>query len=214
MPPRAAAALPALLPRKPPRQARSAAMVELLLQAAARVLATESLGGFTTNRVAEVAGVSVGSLYQYFPNKSSLVAALIAREQDALATAVETGAARLAGASLPQAVAALADLAVQQQLGQPLYAAALDHEERRLPVQPTLDAARQRMAAAVAALLARHFPGWDAAALQVAAGDCLTIAKALVDAEPVTPTAGPAAATALRRRVQRAVLGYLAGALP
>ena len=55
--------------------------MEAILAAAARVLARESLAGFNTNRVAEVAGVSVGSLYQYFPNKAALVAALIEREQ-------------------------------------------------------------------------------------------------------------------------------------
>jgi AcrR family transcriptional regulator len=197
-----------LLPRKPPRQARSAAMVELILQAAARVLATESLGGFTTNRVAEVAGVSVGSLYQYFPNKSALVAALIEREQNALAEAVESAVARLGGVALPQGVAALAALAVQHQFGRPLYAAALDHEERRLPVQATLLAAQQRIVVAVAAWLSHHHPQWGAAALRVAAADCLTIAKALVEAEPAgtKPALG-----ALRQRVQRAVLGYLEG---
>ena len=65
--------------RKSPRQQRSADTVEALLTAAARVLERESLAGFNTNRVAEVAGVSVGSLYQYFPNKSALIAALIDR---------------------------------------------------------------------------------------------------------------------------------------
>ena len=51
-------------PRKAPRQPRSAATVAAILQAATRVLSRESLAGFNTNRVAEVAGVSVGSLYQ------------------------------------------------------------------------------------------------------------------------------------------------------
>jgi AcrR family transcriptional regulator len=52
-----------------PSQLRSLATVQLILPAAARVLARESLAGFNTNRVAEVAGISVGSLYQYFPSK-------------------------------------------------------------------------------------------------------------------------------------------------
>ena len=54
-------------------------MVDLLLHAAARVLVKHGYDGATTNRIAEVAGVSVGSLYQYFPNKESIVAALIER---------------------------------------------------------------------------------------------------------------------------------------
>ncbi|MGC4076650.1 MAG: TetR/AcrR family transcriptional regulator [Rubrivivax sp.] len=72
--PSAARALPQ--PRKAPRQARSQAMVEAILEATARVLAERGYAGTNTNRVAERAGVSVGSVYQYFPHKDSLVAAL------------------------------------------------------------------------------------------------------------------------------------------
>ena len=64
-------------------------MVETILQAAARVLHKESLAGFNTNRVAEVAGISVGSLYQYFPNKAALVVALLGHAHEELATSVE-----------------------------------------------------------------------------------------------------------------------------
>lgn len=63
-------------PRKTPRQARSQAMVEVILESTARVLAERGYAGTNTNVVAERAGVSVGSVYQYFPNKDSLVTAL------------------------------------------------------------------------------------------------------------------------------------------
>ena len=63
--------------RKSPRQARSRATVQAILEAAARVFVEDGLEGATTNRIAVVAGVSVGSLYQYFPNKESLVQALL-----------------------------------------------------------------------------------------------------------------------------------------
>lgn len=62
--------------RKAPRQARSQAMVEAILEATARVLAERGYAGTNTNLVAERAGVSIGSVYQYFPNKDSLVTAL------------------------------------------------------------------------------------------------------------------------------------------
>ena len=59
--------------RKQPKQARSADLVAAVLQAAVQVLAQEGAQRFTTARVAEKAGVSVGSLYQYFPNKASIL---------------------------------------------------------------------------------------------------------------------------------------------
>ena len=59
--------------RKQPKQARSAGLVAAILEAAAQVLAKEGAQRFTTARVAEKAGVSVGSLYQYFPNKAAIL---------------------------------------------------------------------------------------------------------------------------------------------
>jgi AcrR family transcriptional regulator len=59
--------------RKRPKQARSTELVAAILEAAAQVLATEGAARFTTARVAEKAGVSVGSLYQYFPNKTAIL---------------------------------------------------------------------------------------------------------------------------------------------
>lgn len=59
--------------RKQPKQARSNDLVDSILQAAVQVLAKEGMRRFTTTRVAERAGVSVGSVYQYFPNKAAIL---------------------------------------------------------------------------------------------------------------------------------------------
>lgn len=59
--------------RKQPKQARSAELVAVILEAAVQVLKKEGAQCFTTARVAERAGVSVGSLYQYFPNKAAIL---------------------------------------------------------------------------------------------------------------------------------------------
>jgi AcrR family transcriptional regulator len=64
---------PALSSRKLPQQARSSRLVADILEAAAQVLAREGAHRFTTARVAERAGISVGSLYQYFPNKEAIL---------------------------------------------------------------------------------------------------------------------------------------------
>ncbi|MBZ9847020.1 TetR family transcriptional regulator [Mesorhizobium sp. CA14] len=64
---------PSISTRKQPKQARATELVAAILAAAAQVLAAEGAQRFTTTRVAERAGVSVGSLYQYFPNKAALL---------------------------------------------------------------------------------------------------------------------------------------------
>jgi AcrR family transcriptional regulator len=64
---------PVISARKSPRQSRSTRLVEDILEAAIRVLSREGAQRFTTARVAEAAGVSVGSLYQYFPNKEAIL---------------------------------------------------------------------------------------------------------------------------------------------
>lgn len=71
------------------RQERSAATVDIILVAAAQVLGREGPSGFNTNRVAEVAGVSIGSLYQYFPGKEALLAALARRHDQTQLAAFE-----------------------------------------------------------------------------------------------------------------------------
>jgi AcrR family transcriptional regulator len=65
------------LPRKAPKQQRAKFTVDAILDATARILVERGFAGATTNRIAETAGVSIGSLYQYFPSKEALVAALV-----------------------------------------------------------------------------------------------------------------------------------------
>lgn len=71
-------------PRKIPRQARSRATVEVILDSAALLLVDEGYEQTTTNRIAERAGVSIGSLYQYFPNREAVVAAVAHRLQTSI----------------------------------------------------------------------------------------------------------------------------------
>lgn len=76
-------------PRKLASQERSKITVEAILDATARVLVREGYARTSTNRIATIAGVSIGSLYQYFPNKESLVAALVARHNREILTLLE-----------------------------------------------------------------------------------------------------------------------------
>src|SRR5918995_1789698 len=94
-------------PRKLPTQDRSKETVEAILQATALVLKREGYDRASTRRVAEVAGVSVGSLYQYFPNKESLVVALYNRHLRELISMFESRFEESVRAPLPEAVRGL-----------------------------------------------------------------------------------------------------------
>lgn len=80
--------------RKQPRQARSRATVEAVIEAGARILSEQGWAGFNTNKVADAAGVSIGSLYQYFPDKLSLVGAIRRRHIDDSLDAVRSALAK------------------------------------------------------------------------------------------------------------------------
>ena len=69
-------------PRKRPSQARARRTVELILEAATQILAKQGEEALTTNHIAEKAGVSIGTLYQYFPNRESILDTLIERERE------------------------------------------------------------------------------------------------------------------------------------
>lgn len=84
-------------PKKRPAQARSKATFQAILDAAARILEDEGYVGLTTNRIASVAGVGIASVYEYFPGKEAIVAALAERELDAFVDRV--------AAHLPRVVA-------------------------------------------------------------------------------------------------------------
>jgi len=192
--------------RKLPRQKRSAVMVETILEAAARVLARESLDGFNTNRVAEVAGISVGSLYQYFPNKAALVAALIDRDHAALAGALERFLDAAPHGPLRDTLSGIAALLIEQQYRDPVYAAAIDHEERRLPLGDRVRASDARFAAIAATVLARHRDEISPRLPSGAPRDLLVISRAMADAEALA--GGPPGAD-LQERIVRALYGYL-----
>jgi AcrR family transcriptional regulator len=77
-------------PRKLPQQDRSRITVEAILESTARILAEEGYDKANTNYIAQRAGISVGSLYQYFPNKESLMAALLKQHSNEIAELIES----------------------------------------------------------------------------------------------------------------------------
>lgn len=102
-------------PRKVPRQQRSRETVTRILDAAARLLDAHGYTETTTNHVAELAGVSIGSLYQYFPNKDALLVALADRHLDEAASAMSGHLADLRerAPTAPEVVRSLIGLTVE-----------------------------------------------------------------------------------------------------
>ncbi|MEH3159298.1 MAG: TetR/AcrR family transcriptional regulator [Sphingomonas taxi] len=188
--------------RKIPRQARSGETVRAIVEAAARILEEAGLGAFTTNAVAERAGVSIGSLYQYFPGKEALIGAVIVRETALLIADWEASAAARSG---PEALAGLIAAAVTHQLRRPALARLLDLEEARLPFDEETQAVTRRLRAILLEVLTRaDLPRQSDPPL--AAQDILAIIKGMVDA---AGERGERDQADLARRVGRAVYGYL-----
>jgi len=105
-----------LEPRKSPVQARSAASVEAILEATIQVLLSVGKERLTTTKVALRAGVSVGTLYQYFPNKSALLQAVLKRHLAEVAEAVQLVCAEQQGETLRKMATALVTAFLQAKM--------------------------------------------------------------------------------------------------
>lgn len=106
-------------PRKAASQERSRATIEAMVEATARILVKEGFDKASTNRIAEAAGVSVGSLYQYFPGKEALVAAVIERHQQKIMQTVRGELAGVMDQSVEKAVRKLIAAAIKAHLVDP-----------------------------------------------------------------------------------------------
>ncbi len=116
----------------PPKQNQAAASVwTRVLEAAARILERQGFQSYTTNAIAKRAGVSIGSLYQYFPGKDAITVALIERECARLLADVTEADSIV---DYREAVNHLIHSAVAHQMRRPRLARLLDLEESRLPI--------------------------------------------------------------------------------
>jgi AcrR family transcriptional regulator len=189
-------------PRKQPRQARAQHTVNAIIEASARILEEQGHGGFTTNAVAELAGASIGTLYQYFPDKDALLGALIARETSRLVE--EVGAASMV-ATGRGALDGVIEAAVRHQVRRPRLARLLDFEEARLPLDADTQLVRAKIVTLLADILSRpDLP--QQSDMPSATGDVLAIIRGMLDAAGERGEEGQAP---LIVRVRRAVLGYL-----
>lgn len=152
-------------PRKKPRrrvpaQQRAVATVEAILAAAARVFVREGFAGATTNRIAERAGVSIGSLYEYFPNKDTILVALVDRHiadgEAVLAEAVaDVATNKVVG--FPAIIRRFVEAVVQlHAIDPPLHRVLFEEAPRPPAIRQRLDALEHKMIAATASILVAH----------------------------------------------------------
>ncbi len=142
-------------PRKLPSQERSRITVEAILEATARILTEEGYDKTNTNRIAERAGISIGSLYQYFPNKESLMAALMEQHSNEIALLVESKLNHLFDATLEIAIPELVKAVIAAHAINPRLHQVLHEEIPRSELLQQIQKADQRIIKLLKAYLAR-----------------------------------------------------------
>jgi AcrR family transcriptional regulator len=179
------------VPRKAPQQQRSRETVDVILAATARVLVKEGFDHASTNRIAEAAGVSIGSLYQYFPSKESLVAALIERHIDEMSEALTEEMARVADLPLPAALRRMVSIMLQAHAVEPELHRVLNEQVPRVGRLHRLYDVQARMRQLGRAYFERHRDEVGVADLDVAAFICVQTIEALIHAAATRPDEAP-----------------------
>jgi AcrR family transcriptional regulator len=205
------AAKPAPRPRKWPLQARSRATIDAVLAAAAHIIESSGVAGFNTNAVAERAGVSIGSLYQYFPNKDAILVALIERRAEALTHSLVETAAGAPGHSLADDLRLILIQAVAWHDNFTRLTRTLEAEEDRLQDHLDLDSVRSRTHAIMTTLLRRHGVPGNAGGIEETAVQITRLIKMLMVAE--ADFGSPDWDLAIERTVA-ATVGYLSVQAP
>jgi AcrR family transcriptional regulator len=170
---------PQKTPRKTASQKRSRVTVDTLLEATARVLVKEGYERASTNRIAAVAGVSVGSLYQYFPGKEALIEALIGRHTQELSQVVRAAMARVVSSPLEVAVRELVAAAVAAHSIDPKLHRVLAEEVPRTGRFANITAVERSAREFVRAYLEGHRTQITVADLDLAAFTLVTTIEAL-----------------------------------
>ena len=147
------ATLTALEPRKTPVQARAEVTVEAICEATIQVLLSHGAERLTTTRVADRAGVSVGTLYQYYPNKQSLLYAVMEEHLDRVAMAVEAACEQSCGKPLAEMINRVVEVFVDVKMDRADISVALYQVAADVGGPALVKRAAQRMRKALEAML-------------------------------------------------------------
>jgi AcrR family transcriptional regulator len=195
--------------RKKPLQSRSKATVEAVLTAAARILEERGLAGFNTNAVAERAGVSIGSLYQYFPSKDAVLVALMEQSLTMFSEDLSEAIDGAPGDSLAEDLKFMLQMGLMSHLRRPNLMRLLEGEFQRLEGHINKASSHGAVRDATIRLLERYRDRIRPADVAIMAQDVGAIAKVLMSA------AGERLETdweAVIDRTARAMVGYLGAA--
>lgn len=202
---------PLTKPRKQASQGRSRATVDALIEATARILVREGFDKASTNRIAASAGVSVGSLYQYFPGKEALVAAVMERHSQELMRVVRGALAGVAALPVEQAVRTLVAAAVKAHRVDPKLHRVLSEQIPRTGRLENTETFNRENYALFRGYLEAHRDEFRTLDLGLAAFVCVTSIEALTHAAVLhhSETFSEAAFAALVDEATRLVVRYL-----
>lgn len=191
-----------LTPRRRPKQGRSRHTVEAILGAAKDVLLLSGVQGFNTNAVAERAGVSIGSLYQFFPGKEAILATLVRDMRRDMLSDLIAAYENKTSEGLHSEVGALIDASLRHHLRAPELTELLEQVEAQLPMDAETQALKSNMFRIVLSLMERH--GIENA--ETVSQDAIAMCHGMVDA---AIAAGERDFNNISIRLRRAVKGYL-----
>ena len=169
-------------PRKWASQERSRLTIDALLEATARVLVKEGYDRASTNRIAAVAGVSIGSLYQYFPSKEALVAAVIDRHIQEVSQVTRNALVKVAARPIEVAAREFVSVAIDAHRVNPQLHGVLAEQIPRVGRLENIEANVREGYALVRGYLEAHRDEIDVADLDLAAFVLVTVVEALTHA--------------------------------
>src|SRR5262249_1586457 len=169
-------------PRKSASQERSRLTVDALLEATARILVKEGYDRASTNRIAELAGVSIGSLYQYFPSKEALVAAVIDRHTQEVSEVTRNALVKVAARPIEVAAREFVSVAIDGHRVNPKLHGVLAEQIPHVGRLQKIEALQQEGYALVRSYLEAHRDEIDVADLDLAAFVLVTVVEALTHA--------------------------------
>lgn len=189
-------------PRKSPKQARARVTVDAILEGATRILVDEGLDKLNTNLVAKIAGVSIGTLYQYFPTKEAILTEIIRQKRKFLLDDLIAATQNMKHEEFAETLDKLLLAAIANQLQWPKLARTLEYAEAFLPLEKETDELSKAIVKTVAEFLALS----SVEEPEQSARDLVSALRGMID------TAGLAGETdqaALFIRAKKLAVGYL-----